>query len=360
MSTGLPSDSRKALSTSSIAETSLLPPGQTATLKFPLVGEQAPAPEALDLDRWELLVGGQVQRPLRLSYSDVLSLPQEELVADIHCVTSWSHFGMRLGGTRLALLLERARPRPEARFVRFEAYSERRHDTSLPLDLALADTWLIHSRNGEPLSAEHGFPLRTVTPSRYFYKSLKWVHRIELLAQDRLGYWERESSYHNDADPWPGDQRFVSGSLPPDKLAALREAESFLPYRGPKRVILSADLCGWTPKTRDLGDLHLRNCDLRGAHLDGANLERANLSLSDLRGASLAGANLRGADLEGANLADADLSGADLRETALSATKFFEFGEDGRRVGAKIEGMLWAGAREILEEQEAYLREAAG
>ncbi len=336
-----------------------LPPGQTVTQKFPLVGEQAPSQEALDLARWELVVEGLVERPLRLSYAEVLALPQDEIVADIHCVTSWSHFDMRLGGTRLAVLLERTRPKPEAAFIRFEAYSVRRHDTSLPLELALADTWLIHSRNGEPLSTEHGYPLRTVTPSRYFYKSLKWVHRIELLAKDRLGYWERESSYHNEADPWPGDQRFVSGSLPPERLAALREAESFVPYRGPKKVILSADLRDWRPRTRDLGDLHLKNCDLRGAHLDGANLERANLSLSDLRGASLTGANLRGADLEGANLAGANLTGADLRETALSATKFFETGADGARSGARVEGMRWDGAREILEAQDAYLRQAA-
>lgn len=333
-----------------------LPPGQTLTQKFPVVGEQAPSPEALDTSSaWHLIVDGLVEQPLRLSYSEILALPQRELVADIHCVTSWSQLGMRLEGVPLALLLERARPLPEARFVRFEAYSNRQHDTSLPLSLALEDTWLIHSRDGEPLSIEHGFPLRTVTPSRYFYKSLKWVHRIELLAEDRLGYWERESSYHNAADPWPGDQRFVSGSLSPEKLAAICEAESFASYRGPRKVILSADLRNWTPKTRKLGNLHLKNCDLRGAQLDGVDLERANLSLSDLRGASLAGAKLRGADLEGANFVGADLKGADLRDTSLSATKFFERQADGSLDGATIEGLRWEGGRELLEEQEDFL-----
>lgn len=333
-----------------------LPPGQTATLKFPLVGEREPSPEALDLSTWHLLVEGMVEQPLRLTHPDVLALPQAELVADIHCVTSWSHLGMRLAGTPLSVLLERARPRPAARFVRFEAYSPRRHDTSIPLALALADTWLIHSRDGEPLSPEHGFPLRTVTPSRYFYKSLKWVHRIELLAEDQLGYWERESDYHNVADPWPGDQRFVSGSLPPDKLKALKEATNFASFRGERKVILAADLRGWQPKARDLGNLHLKNCDLRDARLDGAQLEGANLSLSDLRGANLRGANLRNADLEGANFAGADLTGAVLRDTALSATKFFEVGADGIVLGAKIEGMTWEGGRGLLEAQEGFLR----
>jgi hypothetical protein len=297
-----------------------------------------------------------VEKPLTLTYPELLALPQGELVADIHCVTSWSHFGMRLQGVPLAVLLGLAAPWPEARFVRFEAYSPRRHDTSLPLSLALADTWLIHGRDGAPLTPEHGYPLRTVTPSRYFYKSLKWVHRVELLAQDRLGYWERESSYHNNADPWAGDERFVSGSLPPADLQALRDAASYVNRRGPRKVVIGADLGGWEPKTRDLGDLYLKNCDLRGARLDGVSLQGANLSLSDLRGARLAGADLRGADLEGANFAGADLTGADLRDTFLSATKFFEREADGTLLGARIEGLRWEGGKEILEAQEAYLR----
>lgn len=322
-----------------------------------MVGEQAPPPEALNLDSWRLNVYGLVERPLTLTYQDLLSFPQSDLVADIHCVTSWSHFGMSLQGLPLAMLLEQARPLPEARFVRFEAYSLRNHDTSLPLDLALADTWLIHGRDGEPLTPEHGFPLRTVTPSRYFYKSLKWVHQIELLAEDRLGYWERESSYHNNADPWAGDERFMSGSLSPHQLELFRNAERFGPYRGPKKVIIGASLRGWEPRSRELGDLHLKNCDLRGARLDGVILRGANLSLSDLRGASLVAADFRGADLEGVSFAGADLRGADLRDTSLSATKFFELRDDGSIYGARIDGLQWEGGREILEEQEAYLRQ---
>src|SRR4051794_25488930 len=110
----------------------ILPPGQTATKKFPVVGEQAPAPEALDLDPWRLTVDGLVERPLSLTYAEILALPQSELVADIHCVTSWSHFGMRIQGVPLAVVLGRAVPRPAARFVRFEAYSTRPPDTPLP------------------------------------------------------------------------------------------------------------------------------------------------------------------------------------------------------------------------------------
>ena len=183
-----------------------------------------------------------------------------------------------------------------------------------------------------------------VTPSRYFYKSLKWVRRIELLVADRLGYWERESAYHNGADPWPGDQRFTSGSLRPAQARAFRQASTFDRYRG--RVLIGLDLQGWDPASRDLRRLQLKGCDLRRAQLRGADLRDANLSLSDLRAADLRGADLRGADVEGADLRDADLRGVDLRGAACSAT---------RLVGARVDGLRWAGASGLLEDQEAWL-----
>jgi DMSO/TMAO reductase YedYZ molybdopterin-dependent catalytic subunit len=239
--------------------TTELPPGQSETRKFPVVGEKRPLPEALDLTRWRLEVDGRVERPLELSWDEFARLPRSEFAADVHCVTGWSQRAMRFGGLPLRRLLDLARPLPDARFVRFEAFSDHAHDTSLPLDLALADTWLVHSFDGRPLAAEHGFPLRTVTPSRYFYKSLKWVRRIELLADDRLGTWERESSYHNRGNPWAGDERFTSGSVDPEELRRFREAAGFARWRGARKVLLGLDLCGWRPASRDLRDLHLKN-----------------------------------------------------------------------------------------------------
>ena len=340
----------------SIDPAATLPPGQSLTRKFPVVGEQQPPPEALDLAAWRLVVDGLVEEPFKLTYEEMLALPQSERVEDIHCVTGWSHPGMRLEGFPLTLLLDRARPLPAARFVRFEAYSHRAHDTSVPLALAREDTWLIHRRNGEPLTPEHGFPLRTVTPSRYFYKSLKWVRRIELMAEDRLGFWERDSSYHNNADPWPGDQRFTTGSLKPHQLEAFKETENFNRYRGGKKVFLGLDLAGWKPRSRDLYELQLKNCDLAGADLAGCDLRGANLSLSSLVGADLRGANLRGADVEGADFTGANLEGADLRECLFSATRFFTVEADGTRREARVAGMRFEGSRGLLEEQEAFLR----
>ena len=319
-----------------------------------MVGERAPAPGADDLARWRLELDGRVERPLALSWSDYLALPHAERVVDIHCVTGWSRLASRFRGVPLAHLLERAGVRPEARFVRFAADSERGHDTSLPLELARADTWLVHELDGRPLAPEHGYPLRTLTPSRYFYKSLKWLRRIELLAEDRLGYWERESAYHNVGDPWAGDQRFTTGSLDPDELARFRAATSFAPWRLPRKVLLGADLRGWRPLARDLSRLQIKNSDLSGADLSGCDLAAANLSLSDLRGANLAGANLAGADVEGANFAGADLTGADLSGAALSATRFFEIVRSAEH-GARVAGLRLTGATGLLEDQESWL-----
>lgn len=335
-----------------------LPPGQSLTRKFPVVGEKEPAADALDLSSWSLAVDGLVARPLVLRWNDYLALPHRERVADIHCVTGWSRLGTKFLGLPLGELLASAEPLPVASFVHFESASPRRHDTSLPLELALADTWLIHEVDGAPLSVEHGFPVRTITPSRYFYKSLKWVRRISLLAEDRLGFWERDSKYHNVGDPWPGDQRFTTGSLDPDELVRFRDATSFGAWRSTRKVLLGLDLRDWRPASRDLSRLQLKNCDLRGADLGGCDLSAANLSLSDLRGANLAQANLRGADLEGANFTGADLRGADLGEAALSATRFFDE-HDGRRIEAQVAGLRFEGASGLLEDQEEFLRDAA-
>ena len=55
--------------------------------------------------------------------------------------------------------------------------------------------------DGEPLSAEHGYPLRAIVPGTYFWKSAKWLRGIEFSADDQPGFWER-NGYNNDADPW--------------------------------------------------------------------------------------------------------------------------------------------------------------
>ncbi len=325
-----------------------LPPGQIETQRFPIVGERTPSTELADPGSWRLDLTGSVHSPITLDLDAFLARAVQELVFDIHCVTSWTRFGSTWTGLPLAILLDEAGLLEQARFVSFEAYSERGHHTSLPLDVARDDSWLVHSFDGKPLEIGHGGPVRVVTPSRYFYKSLKWVRRIVVLEEDRLGWWEDGSYYHNNADPWAGDERFTTGSIRPDQLDRFVHARSYDKYRS--RVMMGLDLRGWVPASMDLRRLYLKNCDIRGVDLAGADLRESNLSLSDLRGADLRGADLSGSDLEGVNFSGADLSGSDLSETALSATRFVD--ETG---GAILDGARFDGSYGLVEAQEEYV-----
>ena len=76
------------------------------------------------------------------------------------------------------------------------------YKTNVPLaDFSADDVMLAWSWNGEPISREHGGPLRVVIPKLYFWKSAKWIKRIEFSAFDKPGFWEVRG-YHNYGDPW--------------------------------------------------------------------------------------------------------------------------------------------------------------
>ncbi len=317
----------------------VLPPGQIETKRFPVVGERAPAPE---IGEWAMSIGGLVANPGSMGLADYLSLDHRGITFDIHCVTSWTRRDSTFAGVPISELVE---PLPGARFMSFRSYSEREHHTSLPVEYAMAHSWVVHEFEGEPLPPEHGGPVRVVTPGKYFYKSIKWLKDVELLAEDRLGWWEVNSSYHNNADPFAGDERFTSGSMRPELVERFKETDSFDKYRG--RVMIGLDLREWTPRATDLRRLHLKNCDLSGAELAARDLRESNLSLSKLIEADLGGADLSGSDLEGTDFTGADLSGADLSGTALSATRFD---------CASVEGLTIDGAWGLLEDQAFYLR----
>ena len=187
-----------------------LPPHQqlVAPGKWPFVGESCANPNRRG-EPWQLKVTGLVARTQTWSLEEFGALPQVDTRIDIHCVTRWSKLGAHFGGVLLQTLLDSCQPLPQARFVSFVARSARRHSTSLSLQDALPlGTLLALSYEGQPLTQEHGGPIRTVVRDRYFYKSLKWLEEIRLLAEDELGYWEKEAGYHNEADPWR-EQRYI-------------------------------------------------------------------------------------------------------------------------------------------------------
>lgn len=180
-----------------------LPPGQVLTDKWPVL--HYGAVPRVDLATWDLRVDGAVEHPLRLTWEEFKALPRVEVTSDIHCVTRWSRYDNHWEGVAVRELLARVAPRPEARFA--IVHAEAGFTANLPREaLEDRDVLLADLHDGAPLTSEHGWPLRLVVPRRYFWKSVKWVRRIELVPEDHAGFWER-NGYHNDADPWH-EERF--------------------------------------------------------------------------------------------------------------------------------------------------------
>jgi DMSO/TMAO reductase YedYZ molybdopterin-dependent catalytic subunit len=175
-----------------------LPPGQYLTEKWPVL--HAGTVPKTDLATWDFKVWGEVEESLALDYEQLMALPQTEITADIHCVTRWSRFDAGFKGVHWRELAKLVRPKPSARFV--VAHAEQGFTSNVPLSAIEADDALIAwEADGEPLEPDHGWPLRLVVPSRYFWKSAKWLRGLELLSTDQPGFWERYG-YHNDADYW--------------------------------------------------------------------------------------------------------------------------------------------------------------
>jgi DMSO/TMAO reductase YedYZ molybdopterin-dependent catalytic subunit len=175
-----------------------LPPGQYLTEKWPVL--HAGSVPDTDLATWDFKVFGAVENPIALSWEEFDALPKSENVQDIHCVTRWSKFDTRFEGVHWRELAKLVRPKPTARFV--VAHAEQGFTSNVPLSFLEDELALLATHgDGEPLTPEHGWPLRLVIPGKYFWKSAKWLRGLELRSTDEPGFWERYG-YHNDADPW--------------------------------------------------------------------------------------------------------------------------------------------------------------
>jgi len=180
-----------------------LPPGQSLTLKWPVL--QAGSVPSFDPRTWDFRIFGLVDGPLRFSWDEFSRLPQSEVLADMHCVTRWSRFDNRWGGVLATDLMAKAKLRPEAKHVMVHA--EQGYTANLPLADFLSPTIIFALRhNGEPLAADHGYPLRLVVPHLYAWKSVKWVRAIEFLERELPGFWEK-NGYHIYGDPFK-EQRY--------------------------------------------------------------------------------------------------------------------------------------------------------
>ncbi len=186
-----------------------LPVGQHEVKNWPVLdlGEQ---PD-VSRDTWTLEVGGLVEHPFTLTWDQFVALPQAEDVSDFHCVTTWSRYDNHWRGVRFRTIAELAVPRDAAKFVLCTGYdfmpgTDIPYTVNVPLARAVdLDVLLVHTWEGQPLAREHGGPCRLITPKLYAWKGAKWIRRIELLAEDRKGFWEVRG-YSNSAEPWFNDR----------------------------------------------------------------------------------------------------------------------------------------------------------
>jgi DMSO/TMAO reductase YedYZ molybdopterin-dependent catalytic subunit len=175
-----------------------VPPGQYLTERFPVL-TVGPNPK-FDLATWDFGVFGEVETPITLTWDELMALPQRDVTTDIHCVTRWSKLDTTWRGVPVSEVLDRAGVKPSGTHVM--AYSDGGYTTNIPLQsLYDDDVLLAHTYGGEPLEPAHGAPLRLLVPKRYFWKSAKFLRKLEVMNEDRMGFWEL-NGYHNDADPW--------------------------------------------------------------------------------------------------------------------------------------------------------------
>jgi len=181
-----------------------IPPGQSKAKKWPVL-QYGEVPR-VDTATWQLRVFGAVEREITLSWDALNALPRIRVHADMHCVTTWTVLDQHWEGVSIHDVLELAEVRDDARFLvawgADRVGSSERYSTNMPLVDALSpDVLLATHCNGKPLTPEHGGPIRLVVPLLYAWKSAKWVEGLELLTDDRAGFWER-NGYHDHGDPW--------------------------------------------------------------------------------------------------------------------------------------------------------------
>jgi DMSO/TMAO reductase YedYZ molybdopterin-dependent catalytic subunit len=186
-----------------------LPPGQSLTEKFPVL-HYGRVPN-FNPETWDLRIWGEVKQEIRLTWEQFQSLPKTQVTMDIHCVTRWSKFDTSWEGVSLSSLIEQGllELKPTAAYLM--QHCENDFTVNLPLQVALADNFLLATHfNGEPLTPDHGYPLRGVVgqiegrdelKTPYLWKGGKWLRGLEFMSEDRLGFWE-QAGYHNEGDVW--------------------------------------------------------------------------------------------------------------------------------------------------------------
>jgi len=179
-------------------ETDRLPPGQHLVKNWPVLdlGQQP----SISTAQWKLEVHGFINNPLTLDWAAFRALPQTDMLSDIHCVTTWSRYDNNWKGVSTRDFLDLVDPKEEAHSVMLTSYDG--YTTNLLLsDFSSPDAIIVTDWEGAPLTEEHGGPVRLVVPHLYFWKSAKWLKRIDFNGMDHAGFWEK-NGYHMRGDPW--------------------------------------------------------------------------------------------------------------------------------------------------------------
>jgi len=180
-----------------------LPAGQSLTLKWPVL-HYGSVPR-FDPERWDFRIWGLVEEPVRLTWQEFGKLPKAESTSDFHCVTRWSRFDNRWSGVAFRDVLKLVKLKPKAMHVLIHA--EQGYTANVPLaDLDRPEVLFATHHGGQPLPADHGYPLRLIVPHLYAWKSVKWVRGLEFFDIDMPGFWE-QNGYHMYGDPFK-EQRF--------------------------------------------------------------------------------------------------------------------------------------------------------
>ena len=175
-----------------------VPPGQYVTPKMPVMNLGSTPKVATD--QWRLRIFGLVAEPAELTSEQFLALESDANVADFHCVTQWSRLNVGWEGVPFAMVVDIAKPLPEATHVMLHCYDG--YTTNVDLEaLRQPGVMFAYRQDGTPITPEHGGPMRLVVPARYGWKSAKWVSGVELMAGDKPGFWEA-NGYHMRGDPW--------------------------------------------------------------------------------------------------------------------------------------------------------------
>ena len=179
-------------------ETDRLPPGQHLVKNWPVLdlGQQP----SVSTREWKLEVRGFVNNPVTLDWAAFQALPQTSTLSDIHCVTTWSRYDNNWKGVATRDFLDLVDPMEQAASVMLTSYDG--YTTNLLLsDFSSPDAIIVTDWEGAPLAQEHGGPVRLVVPHLYFWKSAKWLKRIDFNGMDHAGFWEK-NGYHMRGDPW--------------------------------------------------------------------------------------------------------------------------------------------------------------